>query len=75
MQLGSTPATAEATTRAIGVSPSSVRMAPLVTDSAAAPSLMPLDVAAVTVPCDTNAGSSRASAFGSKPGAGRLVLR
>ena len=60
MQLGSTPATAVATMRASGVRPSSAMVSWLATASAAAPSLIPLEVPAVTVPPATNAGFNRA---------------
>ena len=56
---GSTPATAEARTRASGRRPFSSRSE--TTTSADAPSLMPLALPAVTVPLATNAGFSAAS--------------
>src|SRR6185312_6666968 len=58
---GSTPATAEEMIRAIGLRPSSLIASPLTTVIAAAPSLIPLDEAAVTVPSATNAGFILAS--------------
>ncbi len=54
--------TALAITRAIGGWPNARAASPLRTDSAAAPSLMPLEVAAVTVPSLRKAGFSLASA-------------
>ena len=50
MQLGSTPATAVLTMRAMGFRPSSLATSGDATATAAAPSLMPLEVPAVTVP-------------------------
>ena len=49
MQLGSTPATAVLMTRARGLNPSSSRIGRAATASAAAPSLIPLELPAVTV--------------------------
>src|SRR5205814_2262017 len=68
MQLGSTPATAVATTRASGA----VQPLPPMTSSAAAPSLIPLDVAAVTVPSFLNAGFSFATLSSVVPAHGRV---
>src|SRR5438874_162281 len=64
MQLGSTPATAVATTRARGCHgppPPSTALDRPMTSSAAAPSLIPLELAAVTVPSFLNAGFSCAA--------------
>ena len=47
---GSTPAVAKLAMRASGVSPRRCASAPLITTNAAAPSLMPLALPAVTVP-------------------------
>ncbi len=58
MQLGSTPATAVPTMRASGVSRCALTAAALATPSAAAPSLMPLELPAVAVPSLANAGVS-----------------
>src|SRR3989442_15695100 len=68
MQLGSTPATAVATTRASGCDRPAVRR------RAAAPSLIPLELAAVTVPSGANAGLSLATASGVVPGRGDSSL-
>src|SRR3989441_3894104 len=62
MQLGSTPATAVATTRASGVNLPGPPPSFPVSSNAAAPSLIPLEVAAVTVPSCWNAGFSFATA-------------
>src|SRR5256885_16780891 len=56
MQLGSTPATAVVTIRAIAAPRRPSPPFAAVTSSAAAPSLMPLELAAVTVPSFLNAG-------------------
>ena len=77
MMRGSTPATAVATMRAIGSTPSS--RAPLsdATSSAAAPSLSPDELPAVTEPLPSvrNAGLSFASDLERRVGANELVLR
>src|SRR3989441_5412953 len=69
MQPGSTPAAAVATMRASG-SVSTLPPLPPVTSSAAAPSLMPLELAAVTVPPCLNAGLSFATDPSVVPGRG-----
>ena len=61
MTPGSTPAEAEPIHRAIGLSPSERAFSPLISNSAAAPSLMPLELPAVTVPPLRNAGDNLAS--------------
>src|SRR5437667_10274565 len=61
MQLGSTPATAVATIRAIAAPRRPSPPFAAVTSSAAAPSVMPLELAAVTVPLERNAGLSFAT--------------
>ena len=58
---GSTPATALATNAPSGSTPSSRAFSSLATTSAAAPSLIPLALPAVTVPPSRNAGFSAAS--------------
>src|SRR5439155_1345904 len=60
--LGSTPAAAEDTTRTRGVSPSSSALRSLVKSTTAAPSLIPLELPAVTVPPSRNTGRSFESA-------------
>ena len=60
--LGSMPETDCATMRAIGVRPSCAAVRSLVTTTAAAPSLVPGALPAVTVPSFLNAGRSLASA-------------
>src|SRR5680860_191785 len=62
MMAGSTPTTPEATTRAIGSSPSRSQAALEATSSAAAPSLRLEALPAVTVPPLRNTGRSEASA-------------
>ncbi|MDR9114101.1 hypothetical protein FEP49_06045 [Burkholderia multivorans] len=59
--LGSTPAFAYALIRASGVRPSAWAFCADITSTAAAPSLMPDALAAVTVPSFANAGFSPAS--------------
>ena len=61
MTRGSTPATALATNRPSGSAPSSAALSALAITSAAAPSLMPLELPAVTVPSGRKAGFSAAS--------------
>ena len=67
---GWTPATAVATTLAIGRSPSSRARSASTRSSAAAPSLMPELLPAVTVPPVLNAGLSAASASAEVSGRG-----
>ena len=55
---GSTPARAPATHVAMGVTPSSFAFSSLITTTAAAPSLMPEALPAVTIPSFLNAGRS-----------------
>src|SRR5438309_2021621 len=62
IQLGSTPATAVAITRASGVDVPCPPPSFPVSSNAAAPSLIPLELAAVTVPSCLNAGFSFATA-------------
>ena len=61
MTPGSTPAAAEPTHRAMGLRPSARAFSPSINRSAAAPSLMPLELPAVTVPPSRKDGASRAS--------------
>ena len=61
MIAGSTPAVAQETIRASGVRPRAVASSALIRTSAAAPSLMPEALPAVTVPSFENAGFSLAS--------------
>ena len=61
MTRGSTPATALATKRPSGSTPSSRAFSSLAMTSAAAPSLIPLEFPAVTVPPSRKAGFSVAS--------------
>ncbi len=62
MVRGSTPAAAEATIRAQGFNPRAAAASSLIKTSAAAPSLIPEALPAVTVPLDRKAGLSFASA-------------
>ena len=55
---GATPARAPATHVAIGLTPSSFAFSSLITTIAAAPSLIPEEFAAVTIPSFLNAGRS-----------------
>jgi hypothetical protein len=64
MTAGSTPATAVATIRAIGRNPRARARSASTTSAAEAPSLMPLELPAVTVPPSRKAGRRRASASG-----------
>src|SRR5262245_38949770 len=73
IQLGSTPATAVVTIRASGFDPP-IRPSADPTASAAAPSLMPLELAAVTVPSCLNAGLSFATDWGVVPALGYSSL-
>ena len=70
MYAGSTPATAEAMTRAIGRRPSSSAVSAEASSTAAAPSLMPEELPAVTVPSVRNTGRSWASFSGVVSGRG-----
>src|SRR5881396_4335316 len=77
MQLGSTPATAVATIRASGLHPPSVVPSfRRITSRAAAPSLIPLELPAVTVPPPSgrNAGLSCASCSADTLGRGYSSL-
>src|SRR3989449_182349 len=74
MQLGSTPATAVATTRATGVTLPRPPPSFPVSSNAAAPSLIPLELAAVTVPPVRNAGLSCATASSVVPERGYSSL-
>src|SRR2546425_8067634 len=77
MQLGSTPATAVATIRASGLHPPSVVPSfRRITSRAAAPSLIPLELPAVTVPPPSgrNAGLSCASCSADALGRGYSSL-
>ena len=67
---GWTPATAVATTRAMGRSPSALAASASTRSTAAAPSLMPELLPAVTEPPARNAGRSAASASGVLSGRG-----
>ena len=58
MILGSTPARAPPTHVAIGLTPSSLAFSSLITTTAAAPSLIPEELPAVTIPSFLNAGRS-----------------
>ncbi len=73
MIIGSTPATAYETTRASGARPSAFALAAVATTSAAAPSLMPEALPAVTLPSFLNAGLSAAELLGRRAGARVLV--
>ena len=57
MQFGSTPATADVTMRASGVSPRRFASSALMGTTPAEPSLMPLELPAVTLPPSRNAAS------------------
>ena len=70
MHDGSSPATAVAPRRASGCRPRSSAASRLATRIAAAPSLIPDELPAVTVPPDRNAGRSRASPSGVTSGRG-----
>jgi len=63
MMAGSTPTTAQSTSRASGVTPARRAAAALATTSAAAPSVTPLELPAVTLPWPSlrNAGLRLAS--------------
>src|SRR5947208_2582297 len=74
MQLGSTPATAVARILARGLGPPVRLSARPTTRSAAAPSLIPLELAAVTVPPLRNAGLSCATASRVVPARGYSSL-
>ena len=74
MVAGSTPATALATIRAIGRSPSSRARASLITSSAAAPSLMPELLPAVTDPVASRLNAGLSAASDSMRGVGPRVL-
>ena len=73
MTLGSTPATAVATMRASGRQPSASAALRRRPGSAAAPSLMPLELPAVTVPPSRKAGGSLAELLRRDPGPRVLV--
>jgi hypothetical protein len=70
MTRGSTPATALATKRPSGWMPSSTAFSSLATTSAAAPSLIPLELPAVSVPPSRKAGFRAASFSGVVSGRG-----